>query len=129
LRTDIELFFQEQKQRGFADTNVDTHTTYDKEHGRLETRRITVCSDIEWLQKIHQWPGLKSIIMIQYISSGSASRNETRYYIASFVAKALVMAGSIRDHWGVENGLHWVMDMAFRDDECRIRTRNAPANL
>jgi hypothetical protein len=129
LRADIELFFQEQKARDFADTKVDVHTTNDKDHGRLETRRITVCSDIEWLQEIHQWPGLKSIIMVEYTSSGVATRNETRYYIASFVEKAEAMAGAIRDHWGVENGLHWVMDMAFRDDECRIRTRNAPANF
>jgi predicted transposase YbfD/YdcC len=129
LREDIELFFQEQKKRDFADTTVDISTSHDKDHGRLETRRITVCSDIEWLQKIHQWPGLTSIIMVEYTSSGVATRNETRYYIASFVAKASVIAGAIRDHWGVENGLHWVMDMAFRDDECRIRSRNAPANF
>jgi predicted transposase YbfD/YdcC len=129
LRADIELFFQEQKKRDFADTKVDVHTTNDKDHGRLETRRVTVCSDIEWLQRIHQWPGLKSIIMVEYTSSGAASRNETRYYIASCIAKAPAMAGAIRDHWGVENGLHWVMDMAFRDDECRIRSRNAPANF
>ena len=50
-------------------------------------------------------------------------------YISSLVAEAEFMAGAIRDHWGVENSLHWVMDMVFRDDECRIRKKNAPANF
>jgi predicted transposase YbfD/YdcC len=129
LRKDIELFFHEQKGCDFADTEVDQHETTDNDHGRLETRRVTVCNDIEWLQERHNWPGLQAIIMVEYTASGGATRNETRYYIASFVADAKTMSAAIRDHWGIENGLHWVMDMAFRDDECRIRNKNAPANF
>lgn len=129
LREDVEAFFQKQKALGFALLKVDHHETVEKEHGRLETRRITVFTDIQPLQKQHRWPGLQALIMVEYEASGVVTRNETRYFIASFVARAKEFAAFIRDHWGIENGLHWVMDMAFRDDECRIRTKNAPANF
>ena len=57
------------------------------------------------------------------------SECETRYYIASHKADAATLAEAIRGHWGIENGLHWVMDMLFRDDECRIRKKNPPADF
>ena len=75
LHEDIELFFQEQKKYDFTDAKADTHETIEKDHGRLELRRVTVCAGIEWLQTLHQWPGLKSIIMVEYASSGIATRN------------------------------------------------------
>jgi predicted transposase YbfD/YdcC len=129
LREDVEAFFQKQKELDFTLLKVDQHESVEKDHGRLEKRRITVFTDIEPLQKRHKWPGLQALIMIEYEASGIVLRNETRYFIASFVAGAKDFATFIRDHWGIENGLHWVMDMAFRDDECRIRTKNAPANF
>ena len=69
--------------------------------------------------------------MVEYSSKTKAgkTRKETRYYISSLQKEAEFMASAIRDHWGVENGLHWVMDMVFRDDECRIRKGNSPANF
>jgi predicted transposase YbfD/YdcC len=129
LREDVEAFFQKQKVLDFTLLKVDQFETVEKDHGRLEKRRITVFTDIEPLQKQHKWPGLQALIMVEYECSGVVTRNETRYFIASFVAGAKDFATFIRDHWGIENGLHWVMDMAFRDDECRIRTKNAPANF
>mgnify|MGYP005853308739 FL=1 len=60
---------------------------------------------------------------------GARTERETRFYITSLPASAERIALAIRGHWGIENGLHWVMDMVFRDDECRIRTGNAPANF
>ncbi|MCP4493027.1 MAG: ISAs1 family transposase [Gammaproteobacteria bacterium] len=130
LRNDVELFLREQEKVKFADTTVSCHETVEKSHGRLEVRKITVCTDIEWLCKRHDWPGLSSIIMVEYTSEeGEKTRRETRFYISSICAEAEFMAAAIRQHWGVENGLHWVMDMIFRDDECRIRKDNAPANF
>ena len=84
-----------------------------------------------WLQRRYDWPGLASIIMVEYRSQDASGklREETRFYISSLAADAQFIAAAIRDHWGVENGLHWVMDMLFRDDECRIRKGNAPANF
>jgi len=129
LRDDVERLLQQQKAHGYALQKVDQCASVDKDHGRLETRKITVLDDVAPLQKTHQWPGLQSLVMVEYDSSGGAIRSETRYYIASFKASAADLGTFIRDHWGIENGLHWVMDMAFRDDECRIRIQNAPANF
>ena len=130
LRKDTELFMKEQHAVGFADTTVTYHETVEKSHGRVETRKVTVCPDIEWLKARHNWPGLESIVMVQYCATlQDRTRSETRFYISSMTSDAEAHAKAIRDHWGIENGLHWVMDMVFRDDECRIRKRNAPANF
>lgn len=129
LRDDVELFFNEQVKLNFTDTTVSCHESVEKIHGRIEVRKITVCADISWLQQRHDWPGLASIIMVEYSAEGGETRCETRFYISSLCIEANPMAAYIRDHWGVENGLHWVMDMVFRDDECRIRKDNAPANF
>ena len=61
--------------------------------------------------------------------SAGKTETETRFYITSLVLLANVLGPMIRSHWMIENGLHWVLDMIFRDDECRVRTDNAPANL
>ena len=96
----------------------------------IEVRKVTVCANVEWLQQRHDWPGLKSIVMVEYSAEeGGKTRREVRFYISSLHVEAESMAACIRDHWGVENGLHWVMDMVFRDDECRIRKDRAPANF
>jgi len=105
LREDVEAFFQKQKELDFALLKVDRHETVEKDHGRLEKRRITVFTDIEPLQKRHQWPGLQALIMVEYEASGVVTRNETRYFIASFVTGAKDFAAFIRDHWGIESVL------------------------
>jgi len=129
LRDDVELFAREQKAAGFKDTRVSRDETVDGDHGRIETRTVTVFQDIEWL-KDHQWPGLNSVVMVESKrESAGKTETETRFYITSLVLLANALGPMIRSHWMVENGLHWVLDMIFRDDECRVRTDNAPANL
>ncbi|MER8467826.1 ISAs1 family transposase, partial [Mesorhizobium sp. M1396] len=130
LRDDVELFAAEQKATDFKDTTVSRARTVDGDHGRIETRDITVIHDIDWLQQSHQWPGLKSVVMVQSTRevAGKIER-ETRFYITSLVLIASLIGPLIRDHWAVENSLHWVLDMVFRDDECRLRTDHAPANF
>lgn len=131
LRDDVELFITEQRERDFADTTVAYHETTENEHGRIETRRYWACGDIEWLRQRHKkWPHLKSIIMVEYTCETARGVScEIRFYVSSLPPDAARIAGAIRQHWGVENGLHWVLDMVFRDDECRIRKQNAPANF
>ncbi len=130
LREDVEFFFKEQLKVNYVDTTVSCHQSVEKSHGRIEVRKITVCTDISWLQKHHNWPALTSIIMVEYdCEVDGKTRHETRFYISSICSNAEFMANAIRQHWGVENGLHWVMDMVFRDDECRIRKDNSPANF
>ena len=94
------------------------------------TRKYTVIHDVGWLQERHGWPGLKGVIMVESMrEAGAKTERETRYYITSTTLEAKVSGPMIRDHWAIENSLHWVMDMTFRDDECRIRTQHAPANF
>jgi len=131
LSEDVELFFTEQKERKFADTTISRHRTLEKSHGRIETRTYTAVDDIDWLKERHDWAGLRSIVMVESVREviGGKTESETRFYISSLGADAQRQGEAIRSHWGVENSHHWVLDMVFRDDECRIRKANAPANF
>lgn len=130
LREDVELFTAEQKAAGFKDTTISRATTVDGDHGRIETRITTVIHDIGWLQKRHNWPGLKAVIVVESEREMTDKiERETRFYITSLTQTARRLAPIVRSHWAIENGLHWVLDMVFRDDECRLRTDHAPANF
>jgi predicted transposase YbfD/YdcC len=136
LCEDVAIFAEEQKAAGFKDTKVSRHETVDGDHGRIETRTYTAIHDVAWLQERHDWPGLRGVVMVESkreIPGSSPETDkierETRFYITSLVWLAHAIGPVIRDHWAVENSLHWVMDMVFRDDECRIRTDHAPANF
>ena len=131
LRQDVELLFVDQKAKNYCDLKVMQYLEpVDKNGGRLETRIITATSDIAWLTDAHKWPGLKSVVMVESRREfADRTEREFRYYITSLGPDAKRLGGAIRGHWGIENGLHWVMDMVFRDDECRIRKANAPANF
>jgi predicted transposase YbfD/YdcC len=130
LREDVELLAAEQKAKGFADTTVSQDTTVDGDHGRIETRTTTVIHDVQWLQERHDWPGLKAVVMVESSREISGKiEQETRFYITSLVMVAALLGPVVRSHWAIENSLHWVMDMIFRDDECRARTDHAPANF
>ena len=135
LREDVELFAAEQKTRNFKDTTVTRHQTVDGDHGRIETRKITVIHDVGWLQERHHWPDLTSVVMVESTrlipgpNQADKIEHETRFYITSLALAACLVGAFIRDHWAVENSLHWVLDMVFRDNECRLRTNHAPANF
>lgn len=131
LHEDVALLFDEQ-QGGLAGCQATLHQTCDKDHGRLETRRVVATEQIAWLHDSHAWPGLRSIAKVEsrreLLAAGKVEE-ETRYYLSSLPGEAQQIGEAVRRHWGVENGLHWVMDMVFRDDESRIRSENAPANF
>jgi predicted transposase YbfD/YdcC len=130
LREDVEVFVDEQKALKYKDTTISTHETVDGDHGRIETRNYTVVHDVAWLQERHQWPGLNAVVVVESRREINGKiTDETRFYITSLVLLAAAVGPMIRAHWAIENSLHWVMDMVFRDDECRVRTDNAPANL
>ena len=130
LRADVELFVAEQKANGFSHATISRDETVDADHGRIETRTTTVIHDVGWLRERHAWPGLNGVVVIDASREidGRVER-ETRLYITSLNLPAERMGAIVRSHWAVENSLHWVMDMLFRDDECRIRTEHAPANF
>ena len=130
LEEDVKVLVAEQKANGFKHSKISRHRTIDADHGRIETRDITVIHDVAWLQKRHDWPGLKGVVMVESTREiGDKIETETRFYITSLVWLACLLGPMVRDHWAIENSLHWVLDMVFRDDECRVRTDHAPANF
>jgi predicted transposase YbfD/YdcC len=135
LCRDVADFLIEQRAVGFKDcaaASWATHQTTDADHGRIETRRHWITSDIGWLRQRHpEWPDLLSIGMIEAVREppGKPASCQTRYYIASIAPDAIEFAHAARQHWGIENGLHWVLDVVYREDECRIRKRHGPANF
>ncbi|AKI03380.1 transposase (plasmid) [Hoeflea sp. IMCC20628] len=130
LRDDVAIFAAEQKDNDFKDTTISRDETVDGDHGRIETRTTTVIHDIDWLQERHDWPGLKAVVMVESTREiGEKIERETRFYITPLALPARQLGPIVRSHWAIENSLHWVMDMVFRDDECRVRTDHAPANF
>jgi predicted transposase YbfD/YdcC len=130
LREDVELFVAGQTTRNFKDTTISRAETIDADNGRIETRTTTVIHDVDWIQERHDWPGLNAVAIVESTREfGDKVERETRYYITSLVMLAHLPGPVIRSHWAIENSLHWVMDMVFRDDECRVRTNHAPANF
>ena len=124
------MLVAKQKGNGFRDTKISRHRTVDGDRGRIETRNITVIRDVGWLQKRHDWPSLKGIVMVENTREiGEKIETETRFYITSLVLLAHILGPMVRDHSAIENSLHWVLDMVFRDDECRVRTDHAPTNF
>jgi len=112
---------------------LESHTSVNDGHGRIEERTVHVCSDISWMTTAKNWPGLSFIALVESkrteLSTNKTS-TERRYYIGSGAdADAQTVGNIIRRHWGIENQLHWVLDMAFREDDARHRAKNCAANL
>jgi predicted transposase YbfD/YdcC len=130
LRNDVDVFVAEQNARDFQDTTISRHQTVDGDHGRIETRTTTVIHDVAWLHERHNWPGLKGIVMVESRREidGKIER-ETRFYITSLLLLAAQLGAIVRSHWGVENQLHWCLDVQMDEDRQRTRTDNAPQNL
>lgn len=115
---------------GFSGINYSYHKSYDVEHGRQETRQYWVVTEIDFLTNKADWPKLTSLIMVksQRIIGGK-TQIEVRFYLSSLKVPAEKLGGIIRAHWSIENSLHWVLDLAFREDDSRIRKDYAPENF
>lgn len=130
LRDQVALFFQEQLNNDFKDISVDHHRTIDGEHGRIDTREYWTSSDISWLQGREDWQNLQTICMVRRTREfDDKVEHQTSYYISTFESDAKKFARGARGHWGVENRLHWVLDVSFNEDQSRIRKDNAPENF
>jgi len=102
----------------------------DKGHGRLEQRIAFSSNTIDWLQKEHQWPGLKSIGLVKsFVEKNGKKHEEQRFYITSLPANAKGLNQAARTHWGIENQLHWRLDVVFNEDGACIRNDNAAENI
>ena len=123
LREETESIFKVQKPKS-------TDETTEKGHGRIETRKCEVIDDLEFLYGKEKWKGLKSIVRItSQRTFHNKIENETRYYISSLETTAPKFNQYIRMHWGVENSVHWTLDMTFREDQQRKRNGKAAQNF
>jgi len=130
LHRDIELFFQEQVARDFADARFDHHASVDADHGRIEERDCWVTDDIDWLKDLHD--GLAGLAVHRHDPRPAhpQRRDQQRSPLLHLLARSRRSpVGRSRPRpLGIENRLHWVLDMTFREDESRIRKDNAPHN-
>ena len=129
----LREFFAEGETRGFGSLPVSRYQSVEKDHGRIETRQAMWVSDLSWLDKKlrEHWPKLAGIGLIQRQREiNGAVSTERAYYIGSQgITSAESFAKAARDHWGIENSLHWVLDITFREDDCRVRKDHAPHNF
>lgn len=130
LHEDVQQLFDWVHKQNFENVDHDFHETLDAGHGRIEKRRCWSLGQVEELLDSQQWAKLTSIAMVEAIreENGHTSR-AVRFYISSLAPEAKKLATAIRTHWSIENPLHWVLDAAFNEDDCRIRTGHAPENL
>lgn len=112
---------------------VEIFQEIDKGHGRLETRTVELCRDLSWLTTAERWPGLAFVVRVnreRIVLNTEKITTETTYYIGSDASASVEdTAGMIRRHWTIENQLHWVLDIAFREDDARHRARNTAQNM
>jgi predicted transposase YbfD/YdcC len=130
MHQEVEQFFESARADAFCDTRSDQAESVDGDHGRIEVRRVFASDDIGWMADKSDWKGLQSVVMVESERTvGSNTSTERRYSLTSRAAHAAVLAECVRGHWGIENKLHWVLDMAFDEDRSRIRRGNAPDNF
>lgn len=131
LRAEVEACFD-----AAPPGTLDTHTTHDKGHGRLEQRTTSVVREVDWLAGDRRFPGelrlpgAACIVRVEArIERGGKMCGETRYYIASAALGAERAGQAVRGHWGIENRLHWVLDVTFDDDQSRLRKGHGARNM
>jgi predicted transposase YbfD/YdcC len=104
--------------------------TVEKDHGRIETRRYYQSAELDWFADRSKWEGLRSVGMVEATrEAGGQTTVERRYYLSSLPLGVVTFARAVRGHWGVENKLHWVLDVWFREDQSRARAGHAAENL
>ena len=131
LADEVALYFDNPEQRATA-----PYETVDADHGRIETRRHLVSHDVAWLDGTRRapgeprFPGLKAVAMVEAVTERDGKTTTARrFFLSSLPLDARLLARAVRAHWGIENRLHWVLDVVFHDDLMRLRTDNGPQNM
>ncbi len=125
LHEDVIRYFDDP-----ASKTITAKPDVEGDHGRIETRTATVSTDIKWLQDAHQWPGLMAIGRVERTRETKVkTTSETAYYLLSAELSPERCNAALRSHWGVENQLHWRLDVTMNEDQDRTRLDNAPHNL
>lgn len=133
LHTDVEALFTEALAAPDGGLAAETYRAVEGDHGRIEIRQAWVIDDaatLRYLDPDGRWPDLQSVGMVQAERRvGGEVSHEARYYISSLAASARTLHDAVRSHWGIENKVHWVLDIAFREDESRARAGASAHNL
>ena len=130
LHDDVKLFLETEQEKNFQNTQHDYYETVEKGHGRVESRRYWITNQIDWLNNRTEWHGLKTIGLVEserYINGETSI--DRRYFICSIKPQAKQFATAVRQHWSIENNLHWQLDVTFNEDKLRARVKNAAQNL
>jgi predicted transposase YbfD/YdcC len=124
----VQAVFGRACKADFTGVRYETAAQVEDGHGRHEERYVTVIYDPEGLPG--EWPDVAAVVLVaREREVGGTNTSTAHYYVTSYRGRASVLGRHIRGHWGIENGLHWVLDVAFREDASRARRRNAGANL
>jgi predicted transposase YbfD/YdcC len=130
LHEEITGFFKDAADDEFNGIEHSFFEEKNKAHGRIERRRYWAVENIGWMKSKDDWKGLKMIGMAESERTvGGKTSTERRFFIGSIEGDAKTFSGACRKHWGIENSLHWCLDIAFREDECRIRKGFASENF
>lgn len=133
LYDDTALLFSDLEQSGFTAYAYDTDRTIEKDHGRIEIRQAWTISDAALLQHLRNADHFKNLRTVMKVRHERRCNEqvtvEEHYYLSSLSASAATLLAAKRAHWQVENSLHWVLDIAFREDDCQVRKNNGAHNF
>ena len=127
----VKYLFEWEEKDNYRGVLHTRHETTEKDHGRFEKREVYAIGNPEGIDGFAEWPGLKSVTMVVSTREimGQKATTERRYYLSSLEADAETIGHAIREHWGIENKLHWVLDVNFREDYARNRKDHSAENM
>jgi predicted transposase YbfD/YdcC len=130
LFEDVQWLFQQAQASGFEDVAHSFAQSIDKGHGRIEIRRCWTMTELDYLVQLPLWSGLQTVVMVQSERHCNGQITiEERFFISTLASQATLLLNAVRTHWSIENSLHWVLDVSFHEDACRIRRDFAPQNM
>lgn len=132
LHQEVREYFAWARALEFKEIEYSYAESVEKDHGRIETRRCWSVEDVEWLNNKEAWSSLRSICAVEAERIELTTQKqslEIRYFLSSLAGDAQELMQTVRKHWAIENSLHWVLDVAFREDQCQVRTHHGAENF